>query len=97
VARDEAALDDFVTRLVIARLSRDDAADLLAEDRRDELDSLHREGAAIKELMAADRRLHLAGLLTEMEFASGRRKRQADLAAIEQRIAEAGQAGVVAR
>jgi site-specific DNA recombinase len=89
-------VDDLVTRLVLARLSRADARDLLAKDNRDELTSLHREAGAIRELMAADRRLHLEGLLTGLEFAGGRRKDQADLAAVEQKIADAGQAGVIA-
>jgi len=96
VARDKATVDDFVTRLVIGRLSRSDAAELLAKDNRDELAALQREKVAIQELMAADRRLHLAHLLTEAEFASGRRKHQADLAALEQRIAEAVQTDVIA-
>ena len=96
VARDKASLDDFIERLVIARLSRPDAADLLAEDHRDELAGLHREAAAIRELMAADRRMHLARVLTEAEFADGRRQHQADLAAVEQQIADLGQADVIA-
>ena len=96
VARDKASLDDFIERLVIARLSRPDAADLLAEDHRDELAGLHREAAAIRELMAADRRMHLARVLTEAEFTDGRRQHQADLAAVEQQIADLGQADVIA-
>lgn len=55
------------------------------------------EKVAIQELMAADRRLHLAHFLTEAEFASGRRKHQADMAEVEQRIAKAWQADVIAR
>ena len=85
-----------MTKVVIGRLSRPDAAGLLAEDNRDELAALQREKVAIQELMAADRRLHLAKLLTEAEFASGRRKHQADLAEVEQQIAEAGRADVIA-
>ena len=81
---------------MIARLSLPDAAKLLAKDKSGELASLHREAEAIRELMAADRRLHLEGLLTETEFAAGRRKHQADLAGIEQRIADAGQSDVIA-
>ena len=96
VARDKASLDDFIERLVIARLSRPDAAELLAEDHRDELVGLHREAGAIRELMAADRRLHLARVLTEAEFADGRRKHQAALAAVELRVADLGQADVIA-
>ena len=62
-------MDDLLTRLVLARLSRADARDLLAKDNRDELTSLRREAGAIGQLMAADRRLHLEGLLTGLEFA----------------------------
>ena len=69
VARDQAAVDDLITRLVTGRLSQEDAADLLVPDRRDELASLNREASGIEELMAADRRLQQEGLLTELEFA----------------------------
>ena len=46
--------------------------------------------------MAADRGLHLEGLLTGLGFAGGRRRYQADLAAVGQKIADAGQADVIA-
>jgi len=95
VARDTAAVDDLVTRLLIARLSLPDAAKLLVKDHGDELASLHREEKAIRELMAADRRLQLEGLLSEIEFRAGRKKFLADLAAIEHKIATAGQADVL--
>jgi site-specific DNA recombinase len=97
VARDKAAVDDLITRLVIGRLSRSDAADLLAKDRRDELAGLNREARAIEEAMAADRRLQMEGLLSELEFASGRRQHQAQLARVRQEIADAGQADVLAQ
>ena len=97
VARDQAAVDDLITRLVIARLSQEDAADLLARDRRDELAALNREASGIEELMAADRRLQQEGLLTELEFAGGRRRHQAQLARVRQQIADAGQADVLAQ
>jgi hypothetical protein len=96
VARDAAALDDFVAQLVIGRLSRADAADLLVKDRRDELAALHRKAASIRELMAADRRLHLAGLLTEIEFASGRKQHQADLNATTRQLADLVEVDVLA-
>jgi len=51
---------------------------------------------AVRDLMAADRRLHREGLLTGLELAGGRRQYQADLAAVGQKIADAGQAGVIA-
>ena len=46
--------------------------------------------------MAADRGLRLEGLLTELAFAGVRRQYRADLAAVGQQIADAGQAGVIA-
>jgi len=97
VARDQAAVDDLIRRLVIGRLSQEDAADLLVPDRRDELAALNREASGIEELMAADRRLQQEGLLTELEFAGGRRRHQARLARIRQQIADAGQADVLAQ
>ena len=97
VARDQAAVDDLITRLVIARLLQEDAADLLARDRRDELAALNREASGIEELMGADRRLQQEGLLTELEFAGGRRRHQAQLARVRQQMADAGQADVLAQ
>jgi hypothetical protein len=97
VARDQAAVDDLITRLVIARLSQEDAAGLLARDRRDELAALNREASGIEELMSADRRLQQERLLTELEFAGGRRRHQAQLARVRQQIADAGQADVLAQ
>ena len=46
--------------------------------------------------MAADRRLQLEGLLTELEFAAGRRQHQGELARVRQAIADASQADVLA-
>jgi hypothetical protein len=97
VARDKTALDDFITRLVIARLSREDAAELLIkhEDGPD-LAALQREAAAIGELMAERDRLHRQRVITTGMLVDGMRELQAELAVVEQRIAEAGQADVLA-
>jgi len=94
--RAQAAVDDLITRLVTARLSRQHAADLLAKDRREELAALNREAATIENAMAADRRLQLAGLLTELEFASGRRQHRDELARVRQAITDASQSDVLA-
>jgi site-specific DNA recombinase len=97
VARDKATVDDFVTRLVIGRLSRPDAAELLIkhEDGPD-LAALHREASAIRELMAERDRLHRQRVITTAMLVDGMRELQAELAGAERRIAEAGQADVIA-
>jgi len=82
---------------VIGRMSRDDAGDLLVKpEDGDGLTALVREKVAVTEAMAADRRLHLAGVITEAEFVAGRRKYQADLEAVNTRITEAARADVLA-
>ena len=75
VARQAVPVEEFITRLVVARLSRADAADLIAapEDGPD-VGSLREEAAAIRrnlEEMAADRAL---GLITRPQLlaATGR-------------------------
>jgi transcriptional regulator with XRE-family HTH domain len=97
LSRDKAALDAMVEALVIGRMSRDDAGDLLVKpEDGDGLTALVREKVAVTEAMAADRRLHLAGVITEAEFVAGRRKYQADLEAVNTRITEAARADVLA-
>jgi DNA invertase Pin-like site-specific DNA recombinase len=96
VARDASQLDDLITRMVIRRLSREDAADLLVKDHRDELAVLHRAANSVRELMAADRRLQLEGLITELEFAGGRRKHQEDLRDCLRRLEDLTRADVLA-
>lgn len=97
VARDVATLDAYVTGLVIARMSEPAARNLLRRrGGTDVLLELQREKAAIAEMMAADRRMFLTRVLTEREFADGRKKHQADLAEIETQITEASRADIIA-
>jgi hypothetical protein len=97
VARDKTTVDGFVTRLVIGRLSRPDAAGLLIKrDDGPDLASLHREATAIRELMAERDRLHRQRVITTAMLVEGMKELQAELAGVEQRIAAAGQADVVA-
>lgn len=96
VARDVATLDGFVSRLVVARLSRPDAAGLLAVDHAGELDGLEREAVAVRLLMKEANELRVDGVITKAEFLDGRRTHQERLKGIEQRIAVLGQSDVLA-
>ena len=96
VARDKTAVDDMVTRLVIGRLSRPDAAGLLVPDHAAELAGLHRDAAAIRELMAERDRLHRRRVITTAMLVDGMRELQAELDAVDVRIAAAGRVDVLA-
>lgn len=95
VARDLAVLDGYVSRLVVARLSRPDAAGLLAADHAGELAALEREAAALRVLMKEANELRIEGAITKAEFAAGRRRHQEKLADVEQRTADLSRADVL--
>jgi DNA invertase Pin-like site-specific DNA recombinase len=97
VARDAAALDDFITRLVIERLSRPDAARLLVRPgSKPDIAALQTEAAAIRDLMTARDRLHRQRVIDDQMLTEGLAELRAELAGVEQRIADAGQADVLA-
>jgi site-specific DNA recombinase len=97
VARDAAALDDFVTRLVIERLSRKDAARLLVRrGSKPDIAALQAEAAAIRDTMRARDRLHRQRIIDDQMLTEGLAELRAELDAVEQKIADAGQADVLA-
>ena len=92
VSRDEAAVDEYVTELVIAVVSRPDAARLLiprAEPGED-LGRLYEEARAIQELMTERDKLHRNRVITTKELVDGRAQLSQELAEVQARIAEAG-------
>lgn len=96
VCRDVAYVDDLVTRLVIGRLSKTDAADLLKKDTSADLAALRREQVAVEALMREENELRKRRLLTPEEFAESRTEHLADLDRIKGRMAELAQADVLA-
>jgi hypothetical protein len=96
VARDEAALDDFITRLVIGWLEQRPRLIAVQDGRGDELTELHREAAAIRQLIRERNDLHVRRIITTTELVEGREKLSAELAEVEQKIADAGKADVIA-
>jgi site-specific DNA recombinase len=100
VARDKATVDDFIERLVIARLSRPDAAGLLLANREDDaravLAGFERKRTAIETLMRESNELRKRGLLTMEEFAADRAEHQEQLAGVHAEIAAAARGDVLA-
>jgi site-specific DNA recombinase len=82
---------------VIGRLSRGDAADLLAAPGDDgQLAALRQEKAAIAALIAERNQLHVDQVITTAELVEGRRQLRGRLDAVEQRIAGAARADLLA-
>lgn len=97
LARDKALLDELVTELVIGRLSRADAAGLLARpDDGDQVAALQQEKAAILALIAERNQLHVDQVITTAELVDGRRQLKMRLDAVGQRIAGAARADILA-
>src|SRR6266571_4242992 len=97
VARQAAPVEDFIERLVIARLSRPDAADLLTvPEGGPDVAALREEAAAIRrnlEEMAADRAL---GLITRVQMIAATDRGNARLAEIEAQLDQAARENVLA-
>ena len=96
VARQASPVDEFITRLVIARMSRDAAADLIADpDSGMDVAALREEAAAIRtnlEEMSADRAL---GLITRAQLLAATGRGTARLAQIGDLIADAARENVL--
>jgi len=97
VARQAAPVEDFIERAVIARLSRPDAAGLLAPPAGGpDVARLREEAAAIRaslEEMAADRVL---GLITRAQMIAATARGSTRLGEIENELAEAARENVLA-
>jgi hypothetical protein len=97
VARQAAVVEDFIERTVIARLSRADAADLVAAPERGvDVAGLREEAAAIRanlEEMAADRAV---GLLTRAQMLAATERGTARLEEIAGELADAARESVLA-
>jgi hypothetical protein len=72
VNRNQRSVDDFVTRLVIGRLSRADAIALLRPDVGPQRDALYREQIELEQAMREENDLRKRKLLTAAEFAESR-------------------------
>ncbi|MEU3168969.1 recombinase family protein [Streptosporangium sp. NPDC006930] len=89
VVRTAGPLDTFVEEVIIERLSRPDAIDLLKDDQREDVAPLHIEALALRQLLDEQTVLHAQRVIDTRQLAAGSRAIQADLKAIEDRIAAA--------
>jgi site-specific DNA recombinase len=97
VARQAVLIEDFIEKLVIARLSRDDAADLIAvPDGGPDVGALREQAAAIRanlDEMAADRAL---GLITRGQMLAATERANLRLGEIEAELEHAARENVLA-
>lgn len=85
--RRQERVDELVTEMALRRLEQPDAAELLREDAGAERGELVARRARTEALMRSRGDLHAGGLLTDTEFAAGRRRHLAELEEIRERLA----------
>lgn len=95
VARRADPVDEFVGRVVVERMSRPDARDLLHDHERPDVDALRQEmrelGARLDELAG----LHVDGEITTAQLRAGTERARTRLAAVEGTLAHAGRVNVL--
>jgi len=96
VIRDAAALDAYVTMVVIERFHMPDARTLLLKQAESALPRLREERGQLEDAMKASNDLRRRGLLTPAEFADERTGHQEQLARLDGQIADAERADVLA-
>jgi hypothetical protein len=96
VVRDAAGVDKFVTKHVLERLSRPDAADLLTRDAGPDAAELHVRRAALDAELEDWRRLAEAGEVSPPSFARAEKGILERLADVDAAIGEASRGSVLA-
>ncbi|GIH63973.1 recombinase family protein [Microbispora siamensis] len=96
VVRVAIPLDKFVEELVIERLSRPDAVDLLVQDQREDVAPLHDQAVALRARLDEQAILHADGVIDARQYATGSSRIRSQLEEIESRISAASQGSVFA-
>lgn len=91
VVRVALPMDEFVQELIIGRLSRPDAVDLLVEDQREDVAPLQVEAVALRTRLDELAALHADGAIDARQLVTGSSRIRDQLAAIETRISAASQ------
>ena len=95
IARRAEPIDEYVSMLVVARLSRPDAATLLVDDTRPDVAGLRLQGQALRlrlDQLAVD---FADGELTTSQLRTGTARIQEKLAQVEAELADAGRVNVL--
>jgi hypothetical protein len=95
LARDAEPIDDLVRGLVVERLSRPDAADLLVDDERPDVDELRTRAQTLRARLDELAGLFAAGSVTGSQLAAGTERLRVELADVERGMAHASRADVL--
>jgi len=84
-------VDDFVVRVITGRLAQPDAADLLPQDGRPDIDvaALRKEAAALRELLDEQARLHARRIIDGRQLEAGSAELRGKLDQVEQQLTDA--------
>lgn len=90
LARSAPRIDAYVTEVLISRLARDDAAEVLeAPGAPVDARALRREAASLRELLDEQARLHARGVIDSRQLEAGSGELRARIAAVEGQLAAA--------
>ncbi len=95
LSRDAEPIDDLVIRLVVARLARPDAADLLVDDERPNVDELRTKAQTLRARLDELAGLFAAGAVTGSQLAAGTERLRAELADVERSMVHATRADIL--
>lgn len=87
-------VDEFVQEVIIERLSRDDALDLLDDGQSEDVAPLQVEALALRQRLDSQVRMHARGAIDDRQLIIGSEEIRTSLLGVEERIAAAGQGSV---
>ena len=88
LARGAEIIDEYVTRVIVGRLSRPDAVDLLVETDRPDVDALREQAQVLRSRLEEIAALFADGEVTASQLSSGSTRLRAQLADIEGRMTD---------
>ena len=95
VVRKAEPVDEWVGHVVVARLSRDDAAELLVDTERPDAEELRARAMALRSRLGSLAELLADGTLTATEVRSASARLKAELAEVDAQMADAGRVDVL--
>jgi site-specific DNA recombinase len=96
VVRDARTLDDFIAAVVVERLSRPDAADLLRRDQRIDTTELHIEAVAVRQRLTDLAAMYADGGVDARQLREGSERLRTRLDDLERQIADAARGSALA-